>query len=197
MANRIAVIETNKGTIKIELLETDAQKTTENFRLLAEKNYYNDIIFHRVIKNFMVQGGDPVGEGYGGESAWGILVFLGISRDDTEADAIYLVNKTLNLRIFEDSEGKMDRSLIDIDGGLLVVSQFTLYGDVRKGRRPSFIKAALPVKANELYRFFVNEAEKQIKNVAEGKFQAMMNVELVNDGPVTILLDSDHFGGNV
>lgn len=71
MANRIAVIETNKGTIKIELLETDAPKTTENFRLLAEKNYYNDIIFHRVIKNFMVQGGDPLGEGYGGESAWG------------------------------------------------------------------------------------------------------------------------------
>jgi len=126
-----------------------------------------------------------------GEIEKGILVFLGISRDDTEADAIYLVNKTLNLRIFEDSEGKMNRSLIDIDGGLLVVSQFTLYGDVRKGRRPSFIKAALPDKANELYRFFVNEAEKQIKNVAEGKFQAMMNVELVNDGPVTILLDSD------
>jgi D-tyrosyl-tRNA(Tyr) deacylase len=126
-----------------------------------------------------------------GEIEKGILVFLGISRDDSEADAIYLVNKTLNLRIFEDSEGKMDRSLIDIDGGLLVVSQFTLYGDVRKGRRPSFIKAALPDKANELYRFFVNEAEKQIKNVAEGKFQAMMNVELVNDGPVTILLDSD------
>lgn len=71
MANRIAVIETNKGTIKIELLETDAPKTTENFRLLAEKDYYNDIIFHRVIKNFMVQGGDPLGEGYGGESAWG------------------------------------------------------------------------------------------------------------------------------
>jgi len=126
-----------------------------------------------------------------GEIEKGILGFLGISRDDTEADAIYLVNKTLNLRIFDDSEGKMNRSLIDIDGGLLVVSQFTLYGDVRKGRRPSFIKAALPDKANELYRFFVNEAEKQIKNVAEGKFQAMMNVELVNDGPVTILLDSD------
>lgn len=126
-----------------------------------------------------------------GEIEKGILVFLGISRDDTEADAIYLVNKTLNLRIFEDSGGKMNRSLIDTDGGLLVVSQFTLYGDVRKGRRPSFIKAALPDKANELYRFFVNEAEKQIKNVAEGKFQAMMNVELVNDGPVTILLDSD------
>lgn len=126
-----------------------------------------------------------------GEIEKGILVFLGISRADTEADAIYLVNKTLNLRIFEDSEGKMNRSLIDTDGGLLIVSQFTLYGDVRKGRRPSFIKAALPDKANELYRFFVNAAEKQIKNVAEGKFQAMMNVELVNDGPVTILLDSD------
>ncbi len=126
-----------------------------------------------------------------GEIGRGILVLLGISREDSETEAKYLLEKTLNLRIFEDSEGKMNLSLIDIRGELLVVSQFTLYGDARKGRRPSFIKAALPQTANKLYEFFVSEAEKQIKKVETGQFQAMMNVELINDGPVTILLDTD------
>lgn len=126
-----------------------------------------------------------------GEIGNGILVLLGVSREDSEKDADYLLEKTLNLRIFEDSEEKMNLSLLDINGELLVVSQFTLYGDARKGRRPSFIKAAIPDEANRLYEYFVNQARKQIENVQTGKFQAMMDVELVNDGPVTILLDSE------
>lgn len=125
-----------------------------------------------------------------GEIGRGILVLLGVSREDSEKDAIYLLEKTLNLRIFEDTAGKMNLSLLDVKGGLLVVSQFTLYGDARKGRRPSYIEAALPEKAENLYNFFVAEARKQISKVEAGRFQAMMDVELVGDGPVTILLDS-------
>jgi D-tyrosyl-tRNA(Tyr) deacylase len=126
-----------------------------------------------------------------GKIGKGILVLLGISQEDSEKEAKYILEKTLNLRIFEDAEDKMNLSLLDIDGELLVVSQFTLYGDARKGRRPSFIKAALPEKANELYQFFVIEAQKQIAKVETGKFRAMMDVDLVNDGPVTIMLDSE------
>lgn len=126
-----------------------------------------------------------------GEIGNGILVLLGVSREDTEKEAKYLLEKTINLRIFEDENDKMNLSLLDIDGELLVVSQFTLYGDARKGRRPSFIKAALPDQANSLYEFFVNEARKRVNKVASGEFRAMMDVELVNDGPVTILLDSE------
>ena len=125
-----------------------------------------------------------------GEIGKGILVFLGVSREDSEKEAIYLLEKILNLRIFEDAEGKMNLSLLDAKGELLVVSQFTLYGDARRGRRPSYIEAALPEKAENLYNFFVAEAGKQISKVETGRFQAMMDVELVNDGPVTILLDS-------
>lgn len=125
-----------------------------------------------------------------GEIGAGILVLLGVSREDDEKDALYLLDKILHLRIFEDDDGKMNRSLIDANGGLLVVSQFTLYGDARRGRRPSFIEAAAPDKAKTLYEFFVGEARRQIENVQTGRFQATMNVELVNDGPVTILLDS-------
>ena len=125
-----------------------------------------------------------------GEIGRGILVLLGVSREDSEKEALYLLEKTLNLRIFEDAEGKMNLSLLDIAGDLLVVSQFTLYGDARKGRRPSYIKAAEPLEANRLYEFFVSEARRQIGRVGTGRFQAMMDVELVNDGPVTILLDS-------
>ena len=126
-----------------------------------------------------------------GEIGRGILVLIGISDEDTEKEAVYLLDKTLNLRIFEDEAEKMNLSLLDTKGELLVISQFTLYGDARKGRRPSFIKAAAPDEANRLYEFFVTEARKQLENVATGRFQAMMDVELVNDGPVTILIDSD------
>ncbi len=126
-----------------------------------------------------------------GEIGRGILVLLGVSRNDTDAEARSMVEKTLNLRIFDDENGKMNMSLIDIGGELLVVSQFTLYGDARKGRRPSYIDAAGPDEANRLYEYFVAEARKHVAKVGTGRFQAMMDVELVNDGPVTILLDSD------
>jgi len=126
-----------------------------------------------------------------GEIGKGILVLLGVSREDSEKEAVYILEKTLNLRIFEDEEGKMNLSLLDAGGGLLVVSQFTLYGDARKGRRPSFVEAAQPEKANRIYEFFVEQARKQNIKVETGRFQAMMNVELVNEGPVTILLDTD------
>lgn len=125
-----------------------------------------------------------------GEIGKGILIFIGVSREDSEKEALYLLEKTLNLRIFEDAEGKMNLSLLGAQGELLVVSQFTLYGDARKGRRPSYIEAALPEKAESLYNFFVAEARRQIAKVETGRFQTMMDVELVNDGPVTILLDS-------
>jgi len=126
-----------------------------------------------------------------GEIGKGILILLGISDEDSEKDVVYLLEKTVNLRIFEDADNKMNLSLLDIKGEFLVVSQFTLYGDARKGRRPSFVRAAAPEKANALYEFFVAEARKQIGKVETGCFQAMMDVELVNDGPVTILLDSE------
>jgi len=126
-----------------------------------------------------------------GKIGRGLLVLLGVSGRDTESDAVYCLDKILNLRIFEDADGKMNLSLLDISGELLVVSQFTLYGDTRRGRRPSFIDAARPDVANRLYEYFVAEACKQIANVGTGRFQAMMDVELVNDGPVTILIDSE------
>lgn len=125
-----------------------------------------------------------------GKIGKGLLVLLGVSTDDEESDAVYLLDKIINLRIFEDAAGKMNLSLAETSGELLVVSQFTLYGDARRGRRPSYIEAAAPEKANQLYEFFVAEARKQIGRVGTGRFQAMMDVELVNDGPVTILLDS-------
>jgi D-tyrosyl-tRNA(Tyr) deacylase len=125
-----------------------------------------------------------------GEIGNGILLLLGVSRNDAEKEADHIIEKAFNLRIFNDEEGKMNLSLLDIGGDLLVVSQFTLYGDVRKGRRPSYIEAATPERANALYEYFVGEARKHLSKVETGKFQAMMDVELVNDGPVTILLDS-------
>ena len=125
-----------------------------------------------------------------GEIGNGLVVLLGIARDDTREDADYLVPKIAALRIFDDAEGKMNMSLKDIDGGLLIVSQFTLYGDVRRGRRPSFDGAAPPAEADRLYQFFCKLLREKGLHVETGVFQAMMDVELVNQGPVTILLDS-------
>ncbi|KPU28370.1 D-tyrosyl-tRNA(Tyr) deacylase [Caloranaerobacter sp. TR13] len=120
----------------------------------------------------------------------GLLVLLGVGQDDDEKDLDYLCDKIINLRIFEDENGKMNKSLLDIKGELLVVSQFTLYGDVRKGRRPNFMNAAQPQKAESMYLDFVNKIIKTGIKVETGKFGEHMHVELINDGPVTILLDS-------
>jgi D-aminoacyl-tRNA deacylase len=120
----------------------------------------------------------------------GILVLLGVEKDDNKSDADYILEKVINLRIFEDDQGKMKHSLIDINGEIMVVSQFTLLGDCTKGRRPSFIHAEEPLKANELYEYFVREGKPKVKKLVTGKFQEMMQIELVNNGPVTILLDS-------
>jgi D-tyrosyl-tRNA(Tyr) deacylase len=125
-----------------------------------------------------------------GEIGAGLLVLLGVARDDTISDADYLSEKVINLRIFDDADGKMNRSLLDIGGEILVVSQFTLFGDTRRGRRPSYIEAAEPERANELYEYFVAGARTRGVKVETGVFQAMMKVSLINDGPVTILLDS-------
>ena len=121
----------------------------------------------------------------------GVLVFLGVAHDDTTTELEYIANKVANLRIFEDAEGKMNCSLLETGGAALVVSQFTLYGDCRKGRRPSFINAARPEVANALYEQFITALEKIDVPTQGGTFQAMMDVQLINDGPVTILLDSD------
>jgi D-tyrosyl-tRNA(Tyr) deacylase len=126
-----------------------------------------------------------------GEIAAGLMILLGIGRDDTPAVAAALAEKVANLRVFEDQNEKMNRSLLDVKGAALVVSQFTLYGDARGGRRPSFIAAAPPEQAKALYEEFCQGLRELGITVATGVFQAMMSVELVNEGPVTILLDSD------
>lgn len=120
----------------------------------------------------------------------GLLILLGVSGEDTEAEADYLAEKIVGLRIFEDQDGKMNLDVRQIGGNLLVVSQFTLYGDVRRGKRPSFDAAARPELANRLYEYFVERIRATGLNCQTGRFQAMMQVELVNDGPVTIMLDS-------
>jgi D-tyrosyl-tRNA(Tyr) deacylase len=125
-----------------------------------------------------------------GEIGRGLLVFLGVSKLDTEADAEFVAQKVLNLRIFEDENGKMNRSILDTGGGLLVVSQFTLYGDCRKGRRPSFDAAAPADQARALYEQFVEAARRTGPRVETGVFQAHMAVSLVNDGPVTLIVES-------
>jgi D-tyrosyl-tRNA(Tyr) deacylase len=126
-----------------------------------------------------------------GEIDAGLMILLGVGRDDTSATSVSMAEKVANLRIFEDEQGKMNKSLLDVKGGALVVSQFTLYGDARGQRRPSFLAAAPPDKAVELYEEFNAALRKLGVTVATGVFQAMMSVELVNEGPVTILLDSD------
>ncbi len=125
-----------------------------------------------------------------GQIGLGLLVLLGVGRDDTEADAIYLVEKIAGLRVFEDDQGKMNHSVQEVGGSVLAVSQFTLYGDVRRGKRPSFDSAAPPERARTLYEFFVEQIRAAGLRCETGRFQEMMQVELVNEGPVTILLDS-------
>jgi D-tyrosyl-tRNA(Tyr) deacylase len=126
-----------------------------------------------------------------GEIDSGIMLLLGAGDGDTDDDMHYVLDKTINLRIFPDDEGKMNRSLLDVGGSLLVVSQFTLYGDCRKGRRPSFFHAMDPGPAEAMVDRFVDEARDRGVHVETGRFGAMMDVELVNDGPVTLLIDSN------
>ena len=142
-------------------------------------------VLQRVTRARVRVGGETVGE-----IGPGLVVLLGVARDDTDGDARYLAEKTVALRVFDDAEGRMNRSVAEAGGGLLVVSQFTLYGDVRRGRRPSWVEAAPPELAEPLYEFFVAEARRSVARVETGSFRRMMEVELVNDGPVTILLDS-------
>lgn len=142
-------------------------------------------VLQRVTRASVRVGGET-----SGEIDAGLVVLLGVARDDSEDDARYLAEKTVTLRVFDDEEGRMNRSVVEAGGGLLVVSQFTLYGDARKGRRPSWFDAAPPETAERLYEFFAAEVSRSVARVAKGVFRAMMEVELVNDGPVTILLDS-------
>ena len=142
-------------------------------------------VVQRVSRASVSVGGETVGA-----IGAGLLVLLGVSKDDAEADAAYLADKTAGLRILEDEGGKMNRSAEDAGAEILVVSQFTLYADARRGRRPSFEAAARPERAEALYRLYIRRLRGKGLTVAAGKFQAMMDVELTNRGPVTILLDS-------
>jgi len=132
-----------------------------------------------------------VGEELTGEIGRGLLVLLGVGREDSEVDADYLAEKIAGLRIFEDEAGKMNRSVMEVGGAVLAVSQFTLFGDVRRGKRPSFDAAARPERARELYEYFVERVRGLGLRCETGRFQEMMEVELVNSGPVTILVDSE------
>jgi len=142
-------------------------------------------VVHRVSRAQVTVNGEITGQ-----IGLGLLALLGVGRDDTEADAIYLAEKIAGLRVFEDNQGKMNRSVQDVEGSVLAVSQFTLYGDVRRGKRPSFDAAAPPEKARQLYDFFVEQIRAAGLRCETGRFQEMMKVELLNEGPVTILLDS-------
>jgi D-tyrosyl-tRNA(Tyr) deacylase len=131
-----------------------------------------------------------VGDEVIGRIGCGLLVLLGVARTDGEREANYLTDKIVHLRVFEDDEGKLNRSVREVGGGLLVVSQFTLLGDCRKGRRPSFTEAADPAHGNRLYDYFVAQAARAGVPVQTGRFRALMAVSLVNDGPVTLVIDS-------
>jgi D-tyrosyl-tRNA(Tyr) deacylase len=125
-----------------------------------------------------------------GQIGAGLLVLLGVGQEDAETDADYLVDKIVGLRVLEDADGKMNRSVVDEGGAILAVSQFTLFGDVRRGKRPSFDAAARPEEAKKLYEYFVAKVRAAGVRCETGTFQAMMKVELVNEGPVTVLIDS-------
>ncbi len=142
-------------------------------------------VVQRVTQSSVTVAGQAVGV-----IAEGLMVLLGVARDDSEKEADWLADKIIHLRIFNDDMGKMNRSLMDIHGDMLVVSQFTLLGDCRKGRRPSFVKAASPDKAEALYHHFVQRVDGMGIKVATGKFRTAMQVHLVNDGPVTLIVSS-------
>ncbi len=149
-------------------------------------------VVQRVKSSSVTVGGEVIGE-----IGRGLNILLGIKEDDTEADMDYIIQKIVNLRIFEDEAGKMNRSLLDVGGELLIVSQFTLYGDCRKGRRPSFIRSGPVEAAKAKYERFVEKIQEQaVAKIAYGQFQADMDVAILNDGPVTLLLDSEkNFNG--
>ena len=142
-------------------------------------------VVQRVSESSVVADGQQTGA-----IAHGMMVLLGVAQEDTERDAKYLAEKIVGLRIFEDEAGKMNRSLLDVGGAMLVVSQFTLLGDCRRGRRPSFVDAGPPELAEQLYEFFVTLVRQQGVDAQCGRFRTHMDVSLVNDGPVTLLLDS-------
>jgi D-aminoacyl-tRNA deacylase len=142
-------------------------------------------VVQRVSRSRVTVNGELIGE-----IGRGLLVLLGVTHDDEASDADYLVDKVVGLRVFDDADGKMNLSLADISGEMLVVSQFTLYADTRRGRRPSFLEAARGEDAVRWYEHFVEKARGSVSKVATGAFGEMMDVELVNDGPVTIILDS-------
>ena len=144
----------------------------------------------RAVVQRVTRASVKVNEEFTGSIAEGLLVLLGVAQDDAESDADYLAAKIAGLRIFEDQEGKMNRSIVDIGGAVLAVSQFTLFGDVRRGKRPSFDAAARPERAQALYEYFVERIRALGLQCETGRFQATMEVELINQGPVTILLDS-------
>lgn len=144
----------------------------------------------RAVIQRVTQSSVTVGQETVGSIGQGLMVLLGVGKSDTEKDADYLSEKIVNLRIFEDRDGKLNRSLLDIGGQMLVVSQFTLMADCRKGRRPSFIAAAPPDEADRLYLYFAEQVRHKGVTVETGRFRVMMQVALVNDGPVTIILES-------
>ncbi|MBR6701197.1 MAG: D-tyrosyl-tRNA(Tyr) deacylase [Firmicutes bacterium] len=144
----------------------------------------------RAVVQRVTEGSVTVEGNITGEIKNGFVVLLGVGNEDTEADADYIADKVSNLRVFEDEEGKMNLSLKDVGGEILAISQFTLYGDCRKGRRPGFTEAARPEKAKALYDYFTEKLRSYDINVGEGIFQAEMLVKIYNDGPVTLLLDS-------
>jgi D-tyrosyl-tRNA(Tyr) deacylase len=157
--------------------------------LLAGGRFLYNAVMRAVVQR-VIRASVRVGDEITGEIENGLLVLLGVAQEDTEADADYLAEKIAGLRIFEDGAGKMNLSVVDAGGAVLAVSQFTLVGDVRRGKRPSFDAAARPERARELYDYFVERVRKAGLRCEVGRFQAMMEVELVNSGPVTILLDS-------
>ena len=144
----------------------------------------------RVVIQRVTRASVKVADEIVGQIEKGLLVLLGVAQDDTEGDADYLADKIVGMRVFEDADEKMNLAVTEVGGAILAVSQFTLYGDMRRGRRPSFDAAARPEQARRLYEYFVEKIRAAGIRCEIGKFQAMMEVELVNDGPVTILIDS-------